>query len=155
MVGIRQRSPGGGRKTHVSAIIIATMIHIILLYLFYYSHKRHVCTSGYRCHEIGLSVTATINVMSYGLTVTIATVNPHPHPPTHTHLDSVNTESNTVGAIDTLCYMALHEVTRNGRLVYTERAQTAAVSRGTSHVTTQQRCEYTTSVNIQNALYKS
>ena len=38
-----------------------------------------------------------------------------------------------------------------GRMVYTERAEAAAVSRGTSHVTTKQRCEYTTSVDIQNA----
>ena len=37
--------------------------------------------------------------------------------------------------------------------VYTERAETAAVSRGTSHVTTEQHCRYTTSVDIQNALY--
>ena len=37
-------------------------------------------------------------------------------------------------------------------LVHTERAETAAVSRGTSHVTTKQRCKYTTSVDIQNAL---
>ena len=34
-------------------------------------------------------------------------------------------------------------------MVYTERAKTRAVSRGTSHVTTKQRCEYTTSVDIQ------
>ena len=33
MVGIRQRSPGGGRKTDISAVIIATMIHIILTVL--------------------------------------------------------------------------------------------------------------------------
>ena len=40
-------------------------------------------------------------------------------------------------------------------MVYTERAETAAVSRGTSHVTTKQHCKYTNSVDIQNALYKS
>ena len=39
-------------------------------------------------------------------------------------------------------------------MVYTERAETAAVSRGTSHVTTKQRCKYTTWVDIQNALCK-
>ena len=33
-------------------------------------------------------------------------------------------------------------------MVHTERAETAAVSRGTSHVTTKQRCKYTTSVDI-------
>ena len=37
-------------------------------------------------------------------------------------------------------------------MVYTERAETAAVSRGTSHVTTKQSCKYTTWVDIQNAL---
>ena len=40
----------------------------------------------------------------------------------------------------------------HGSMTYTERAETAAVSRGTSHVTTKQRVKYTTSVNIQNAL---
>ena len=39
-----------------------------------------------------------------------------------------------------------------GCMVYTQRAETAAVSRGTSHVTTKQRCKYTTSVDIQNML---
>ena len=39
-------------------------------------------------------------------------------------------------------------------MVYTERAETAAVSRGTSHLTTQQRCQYTTSVDTQTARYK-
>ena len=37
----------------------------------------------------------------------------------------------------------------HGCMVYTERAETAAVSRSTSHVTTKQRCEYTTWVDIQ------
>ena len=39
-------------------------------------------------------------------------------------------------------------------MVYTERAETAAVARGTSHVTTKQRCKHTTSVDIQNLLQK-
>ena len=34
-------------------------------------------------------------------------------------------------------------------MVYTERADMAAVSRGTSHVIIKQRCKYTTSVDIQ------
>ena len=52
-------------------------------------------------------------------------------------------------------YVALHEVTRHGASVSTERAETAAVSRGTSHVTNKQRCKHTTtSVDIQNALTK-
>ena len=42
----------------------------------------------------------------------------------------------------------------HGCVVYTERAETAAVSRGTNHVTTKQRCTNTT-VDIQNELYKS
>ena len=42
----------------------------------------------------------------------------------------------------------------HGCMVYTERGETAAVSRGTSHVQTKQRCKYTTSVDIHNALYK-
>ena len=33
--------------------------------------------------------------------------------------------------------------------VYTERAEMEAVSRGKSHVTTKQRCKYTTWMNIQ------
>ena len=33
--------------------------------------------------------------------------------------------------------------------------EVAVVSRGTSHVTTKQRCKYTTSVDIQNALCKA
>ena len=37
----------------------------------------------------------------------------------------------------------------HGCMVYTERAETAAVSRGTSHVSTKQRRKYTTSVHIQ------
>ena len=36
----------------------------------------------------------------------------------------------------------------HGCIVYTKRAETAAVSRGTSHVTTNQRCKYTTSGDI-------
>ena len=43
----------------------------------------------------------------------------------------------------------------HGCIARTERAETAAVSRGTSHVTTKQRCQYTTSVEIQLALYKA
>ena len=40
-------------------------------------------------------------------------------------------------------------------MVYTERAETAAVSCGTSHVESKQRRKYTTSVDIvQNALKK-
>ena len=35
-----------------------------------------------------------------------------------------------------------------------ERAETAAVASGTSHVTTKQRCKHTTSVDIQNMLQK-
>ena len=42
----------------------------------------------------------------------------------------------------------------HGCMVYTERAEMAAVSRGTSHVTTKKRCKYTTSMDTQNALYK-
>ena len=42
----------------------------------------------------------------------------------------------------------------HGCMVYTERAETAAVSRGTSHVTTKQHCEYTTLVNTQNRAMK-
>ena len=42
----------------------------------------------------------------------------------------------------------------HGCIVYTERAETAAVSHGTSHVATQQRCKYTTWVDIQKALQK-
>ena len=41
----------------------------------------------------------------------------------------------------------------HGSMVYTERAEMAAVLRGTSHVATKERCKYTTSVDIQNALY--
>ena len=36
----------------------------------------------------------------------------------------------------------------HGCMGYTERAQTAAVSRGTSHVTTKQHCTYAASVDI-------
>ena len=35
-------------------------------------------------------------------------------------------------------------------MVYTERVDVAAVSRGTSHVTTKQPCKYTTSVDVKN-----
>ena len=40
-------------------------------------------------------------------------------------------------------------------MMYTERAEMAAVSRGTSYVTTKQRCKYTTSVDIQDRAIKS
>ena len=40
----------------------------------------------------------------------------------------------------------------HGCMVYTERAKTAAVSRGTSYVTTQKRCKYITSVDIPSEL---
>ena len=40
-------------------------------------------------------------------------------------------------------------------MLYTERAETVAVSRGTSHVTTKQRCKYTTWADIQKALWKA
>ena len=40
--------------------------------------------------------------------------------------------------------------TVHGCMVYTERAEMAAVSSGTSHVTTKQQCSYTTWVNIQS-----
>ena len=43
----------------------------------------------------------------------------------------------------------------HGYIVYTKRAETAAVSRGTSHVTIKQRCECTTWVDIQNTLSKA
>ena len=44
----------------------------------------------------------------------------------------------------------------HGCMVYTERAERAAVSRGTSHVTSKQRrCKYTTSAGIPNAPYKA
>ena len=36
----------------------------------------------------------------------------------------------------------------HGYMVYTERAETAAVSRGTSHLTTKKSCKYTTSVDL-------
>ena len=39
-------------------------------------------------------------------------------------------------------------------VVYTESAETAAVSCGTSHATTEQRCAYTTLVDIKNAYKK-
>ena len=39
----------------------------------------------------------------------------------------------------------------HGYMVYTELAETAAVSRGTSHVTTKQHWKHITSVDIQNA----
>ena len=37
-------------------------------------------------------------------------------------------------------------------MVYKERVETAAVSRGTKHVTSKQRCKYRAPVHIQNAL---
>ena len=43
----------------------------------------------------------------------------------------------------------------HGCTEFTERVQTAAVSCGTSHVTTEQCCKYTTLVDIQNTLWKS
>ena len=43
-----------------------------------------------------------------------------------------------------------------GCVVYTKRAEMAAVSCGASHVTTKQHCKYSTSVEIvKNALYKT
>ena len=42
----------------------------------------------------------------------------------------------------------------HGCMVYTESAETAAVSRGTGHVTTKQRCKYTTSMDTQNRAMK-
>ena len=42
----------------------------------------------------------------------------------------------------------------HGCKVYTERTKMAAISRGTSHVTTRQFCKYTTWVNSQNTLSK-
>ena len=48
-------------------------------------------------------------------------------------------------------YVIPHEVTymMHGCMVYTEHAETVAVSCGTSHVTTKQCCEYTTLVDIR------
>ena len=43
----------------------------------------------------------------------------------------------------------------HGCIVYTERAETAAVPRGTNHVTTKHRGKYTISVEFQNALPNS
>ena len=40
-----------------------------------------------------------------------------------------------------------------GCMVYTERAETAAVSRGTYHVLTELRRKYTISVDIQKRVY--
>ena len=40
-------------------------------------------------------------------------------------------------------------------MVYTERAETAADSRGTSYVTTKYRCQYTTSGDIQKTRFKN
>ena len=40
-------------------------------------------------------------------------------------------------------------------MVYTERAETAAVSRDTSHVTVKQRCKFTTSLDIQKRAVNS
>ena len=39
-------------------------------------------------------------------------------------------------------------------MVYTVRAQTAAVLCGTSHITTQQRCTHITSVDIKKTRYE-
>ena len=39
-------------------------------------------------------------------------------------------------------------------MMYTERAETAAFSRGTSHITTQQRFKYTTWLDIQTRYTK-
>ena len=46
-----------------------------------------------------------------------------------------------------LMYVVFH-----GCMEYTECTKTAIVSRGTSHITTKERCKYTTLVNIQNVL---
>ena len=43
----------------------------------------------------------------------------------------------------------------HGCMAYAERAEMAAVSRGTSHVTVKQRCKHTTSVDIQKCAIKS
>ena len=54
--------------------------------------------------------------------------------------------------------VALHEVTWHGAWLYgVDRtcAETAAASRGTSHVRTKQRCKYTTSVHVQKLPLKS
>ena len=40
----------------------------------------------------------------------------------------------------------------HGCTLYAERSEMAVVSRGTSHVTSKQRCKYITSVDIQNVL---
>ena len=42
----------------------------------------------------------------------------------------------------------------HGCMVYTKRTETSAVSRGTRHVTTEQRCKYNTWVTIENKSYK-
>ena len=42
--------------------------------------------------------------------------------------------------------------TVHGCMVYTERAEMATVSSGTSNVRTKQRCNYTTVVDIQSTL---
>ena len=49
-----------------------------------------------------------------------------------------------------LC-MKWHDLV-HGCMVYAERTKTAAVSCGTSHVTTKRRCTYTTFVDIQNVI---
>ena len=43
----------------------------------------------------------------------------------------------------------------HGCMVYTEHAETAAVSRGTNYVTTKQCCKYITSAGIPNGPYKA
>ena len=53
--------------------------------------------------------------------------------------------------------VALREVMWHGEWLYsvhTQHTETAAVSRGTSHVTTKQCCKYTTWLDIRNALKK-
>jgi len=54
-------------------------------------------------------------------------------------------------------YEALREVNDivHGCMMYTERAETAAVLRGTSRVTAKQHCQYTTWVDIHNAPEKA
>ena len=50
-------------------------------------------------------------------------------------------------------YVVLHEVVWHAAW-YTERAKMAAISSGTSHVTTKQHCKYTTLVDIQTCYKK-
>ena len=53
-----------------------------------------------------------------------------------------------------VCGFAWSDMAR-GCVVYTERAETAAISRGTSHVTTKQRYKYITSLDIQKRAIKT